>query len=182
MHRGFVKFWNGDIQVKYHYYNCDRCNDNIEEAWPHWSNDNNTVHYCWDCAFKMGFLSSEEYCKVAQYCLKNPIAGLNPDTGEIEVIDKKRGKFSWLKTPKAMRRSLKYIGWRNRVFERDNYTCQHCNQRGGELNAHHIEPYAKNKKLRFELSNGITLCETCHRTEHKRLRAESKQLQEVTNG
>lgn len=68
-------------------------------------------------------------------------------------------------TPKNLliRKSMKYKIWRTLVFERDDYTCQHCKQRGGELNADHIKPFAFFPKLRFELTNGRTLCVDCHR-------------------
>ena len=62
-----------------------------------------------------------------------------------------------------------YILWRNDVFKRDDYTCQDCSQRGGELNSHHIKSYAGYPKLRLILRNGITLCITCHRKRHKKL-------------
>ena len=70
--------------------------------------------------------------------------------------------------------NYKYVDWRTSVFERDNYTCQECGQVGGKLNAHHILPWAKHIAFRYELWNGITLCESCHKQEHKRLRKEAK--------
>lgn len=62
-----------------------------------------------------------------------------------------------------VRSSKEYRRWREAVFARDNYTCQKCgDNKGGNLNAHHIVNFSENKKLRFELSNGITLCNKCH--------------------
>lgn len=52
--------------------------------------------------------------------------------------------------------------WRKAVFERDNYTCKECEVRGGYLEADHIKPWAFFPDLRFELSNGRTLCRPCH--------------------
>lgn len=57
--------------------------------------------------------------------------------------------------------------WRNFIFVRDNFTCNHCQQVGGKLQAHHKAPYSLFPKLRWELNNGITLCESCHKILHK---------------
>ncbi len=71
---------------------------------------------------------------------------------------------------RAIRNSIEYINWRRGVFERDNYTCVLCGIRGHKglgkrvvLNADHIKPFATYPELRFELSNGRTLCVDCHR-------------------
>lgn len=64
---------------------------------------------------------------------------------------------------RMIRSSAKYRDWRKAVFERDNYTCQECFERGGKLNADHIKMFALYPELRFEVSNGRTLCEPCHR-------------------
>lgn len=52
--------------------------------------------------------------------------------------------------------------WRTSVFEHDHYTCQNCGQIGGRLQAHHIKPFKGHPELRYELSNGLTLCVSCH--------------------
>ena len=61
-----------------------------------------------------------------------------------------------------------YKQWRALVFKRDSFACQKCgDSRGGNLNAHHIKPFAIFPELRFNVNNGITLCEKCHILEHK---------------
>jgi hypothetical protein len=59
--------------------------------------------------------------------------------------------------------SKKYKDWRISVFKRDNYTCQECTKKGVYLTAHHIKSFALYPELRFELNNGLTLCEDCHK-------------------
>lgn len=59
--------------------------------------------------------------------------------------------------------SKEYKKWRVAVFERDNFVCQKCfGKRGQYITAHHIKSFKHYPKLRFELNNGITLCEKCH--------------------
>lgn len=55
-----------------------------------------------------------------------------------------------------------YKTWRSKVLIRDDYTCQVCKTKGGELRAHHIYPWARFPEKRYELATGITLCKKCH--------------------
>lgn len=68
------------------------------------------------------------------------------------------------KTSKAMtvRNSREYGAWRTAVFERDDFTCNLCGERGGRLTAHHIRTFAKHPELALHVWNGITLCWPCH--------------------
>jgi endogenous inhibitor of DNA gyrase (YacG/DUF329 family) len=60
-----------------------------------------------------------------------------------------------------------YKQWIKDVYKRDNYTCQVCgDSTGGNLNAHHIESYMSSPAHRTKLSNGITMCEYCHKNFH----------------
>jgi len=83
----------------------------------------------------------------------------------------------------GIRNSLRYRQWRDDIFTHDNFTCQSCgDDRGHNLNAHHIESSSKIlqqyeiatveeslgcDKL-WSLNNGITLCEDCHKLEHRK--------------
>lgn len=76
-----------------------------------------------------------------------------------------------------VRNHFQYSEWRTSVFIRDNYTCQDCGQVGGKLNADHQKPFSfllKEFKIKtldqalkcsylWDILNGLTLCEDCHR-------------------
>ena len=68
--------------------------------------------------------------------------------------------------PKRMRNNRDYIDWRIAVFNRDKYTCQKCNQRGGTLHPHHKNSFSKYPEERFSPDNGATLCIDCHKQYH----------------
>ncbi len=47
------------------------------------------------------------------------------------------------------------------TFVRDSFKCVLC-FKGGDLECHHIIPWAVSEKLRFVMSNLVTLCVPCH--------------------
>jgi hypothetical protein len=69
---------------------------------------------------------------------------------------------------KTLRTNIEYRQWRNKVYIRDNYTCQICSQRGGKLIAHHLYSFNKHVELRTEIANGTTVCLNCHKLFHKK--------------
>lgn len=78
------------------------------------------------------------------------------------TIKRQSGHLTKHQMDRAARYSKEASEWRNAVFTRDNYTCHECGQQGGCLQAHHVEPFAYFPELRYEISNGQTLCCKCH--------------------
>jgi hypothetical protein len=160
-----IKIRNGDRWVNFRIYKCDCCHEDVGESdYAYFGED---TQLCRECAFKKGYFSSEDYLNSIGINLNRIYAGINPK-GQIEVWSGKEIPPWERKCDK--RSSPEYTQWRTKVFERDNYTCQKCGQRGGNLNAHHIKSYAKHKKLRTVVDNGITLCEVCHKKQHSKRR------------
>jgi len=58
--------------------------------------------------------------------------------------------------------SPQYKAFRFAVFKRDGFKCQKCGREKVKLEAHHIKRWADEPQLRYLVSNGITLCESCH--------------------
>lgn len=81
------------------------------------------------------------------------------------------------KIDKLCRCMIDYRQWRSKVFERDSWTCQTCGKRGCYVTAHHIKSFsliikennikktidARNCDELWNIENGVTLCEYCHK-------------------
>jgi 5-methylcytosine-specific restriction endonuclease McrA len=65
----------------------------------------------------------------------------------------------------------KHGAWARAVISRDHATCQRCRATGIQLHAHHVKSFRSHPELRWELSNGLTLCHQCHWAEHAALNA-----------
>jgi len=90
---------------------------------------------------------------------------------------------------KRIWQSIKYQQWRQDIFIRDNFICQKCNQKGGDLEVHHHKKSFKNllKEVKkylpllslyegamiysplWDIKNGITLCKKCHNKTKRRV-------------
>lgn len=118
----------------------------------------NTVRECVVCSTKYEPKNNEQQCCGTE-CAKIKETQTKRAQGariltEEEYAEKRR--YGW-----------KYQEWRKSVYGKDKYICQCCGEKkGGSLNAHHVESYSDNPDKRYELKNGITLCQYCHREFH----------------
>lgn len=76
--------------------------------------------------------------------------------------------------------------WSSNVRKRDGHKCRRegCGSRS-HLHAHHIYNQADNPDLRFEVWNGITLCQSCHNLFHKiygKVENNEEQIKEFISG
>jgi len=114
---------------------------------------------------RIGFLNSP---KTRQKMREAKIGEKNPCFGRCG-----KDNPSWVdgRSPKIhrIRNSIEARLWREAVFARDSFTCQKCrDNKGGNLNAHHIQNFADYPELRFAIDNGITFCKRCHEKFHKK--------------
>lgn len=66
------------------------------------------------------------------------------------------------------KRGDEYNYWRRKVYERDLFTCQVTGEKSkGNIVAHHLDGYNWCIEKRFDIDNGITLCEEIHKLFHK---------------
>ena len=124
---------------------------------------------------RRGIKFTEEHIKNLSSALKGRVPW-NKNKKGLQVAWNKGKPSPWLRGEKncnwrggitsinkLLRDSPEYKQWREAVFKRDDYTCQICGRRGVKLHADHIKPFSLYPELRFEVSNGRTLCVDCHR-------------------
>ncbi len=97
--------------------------------------------------------------------------------GKLVGKDNGNWKGGISKIDKLCRRLLEYKQWREKVFKRDNYTCQECGKNKCYVTAHHKKGFSKILKENniknikdalkcqelWKISNGKTLCDDCHK-------------------
>ena len=88
-----------------------------------------------------------------------------------------KNSYRWIKDRTKLikrqeRNDSAYGDWRLQVYKRDNWKCKIDNQDcSGRIIAHHILGWSDFPELRYQINNGITLCQAHHPLK----RAEEKQ-------
>lgn len=77
--------------------------------------------------------------------------------------------FNGFTTPEntRIRQSVEGKAWTYDILSKSSFTCTKCSQRGGKLHAHHLNGFNLFPDLRFDLDNGVCLCESCHDKFHE---------------
>ena len=73
--------------------------------------------------------------------------------------------------------------WSKNIKKKDGNICKKCDSTD-KLHAHHIVNWSFDKTLGYDIKNGITLCENCHKLFHKNYGKKEnniKQLNEFLN-
>lgn len=152
--------------------NCDSCGDEYEYL----PANGNGVYCSWDCRVN----NDKKDTRVCQVC-ENEVTRYKTDFKDMvfcsrecyaEYCSRQTGEDAnqWkggLSSGIKFTNSSEGEQWRRAVFERDDYTCQDCGERGGNLNSHHIKPRSEYPELETEVSNGVTLCIDCHANRHE---------------
>ena len=128
--------YNGGKIVK-----CDNCGRELHITLSEYKNHKH--HFC----------SKECYGKWKRV----QVQGKNNPAYKPELTDEYRQQYI-----EDKRVGSKMDEWRKQVFERDNYTCQHCGKETHNNRAHHKDGYNWCIDRRHDVDNGVTLCKECH--------------------
>lgn len=100
-----------------------------------------------------------KYCG-CNSCYKEGTSGSNSHNYNPNLTDEER---------ELNRDNLEYKNWRNLVLKRDYYTCQVCGKKSDQgLVVHHLDGYSWCIDGRYDVNNGITLCDVCHKEFHSK--------------
>jgi len=65
------------------------------------------------------------------------------------------------------RRTFKNMRWRKAVIKKYNSSCAICGEKLTSMYVHHLNGYTACPAERFDINNGVCLCESCHMKFHK---------------
>jgi len=176
-----------------YFFECEQCGKIVQERLDN-IRERKYLH-CRDCKYKKlhkDYINGDFkiWNKGNHKCLNSGRTHFKRGQHISQKTEFKRGKLhlQWkqnrneLRTPlrELIRGCANYIEWREKIYKRDKYTCQICHEMGGKLVSHHINTFDKIlrkyniKDLEdalickdlWDINNGITLCNYCHKYVH----------------
>lgn len=128
----------------------------------------NNYNIYWECLCYCGKISYPTTSNLTKK--KNPTISCG-----CLLLEKGKNHFNWKDSIPEEDRILKrgvvknplYIEWIEKVYARDDYTCQLTNKKGIKLSAHHLYAWNSHADLRFDVNNGVTIDRNIHDKFHK---------------
>lgn len=117
-------------------------------------------------------IADRSYMSTSEYRLKQSISKKGEKNGMYGMTKDKHPQWNANRTHEQRikeRKTFEVSQWRKSVFKRDDYICQCCGyDKGNILVSHHLYSYDEYEALRTDISNGVTLCENCHKDFHSK--------------
>jgi 5-methylcytosine-specific restriction endonuclease McrA len=131
---------------------------------------------CHLCSNDRGYLPLSSSHKLCRCCSRKKVhSNTSLDKKQlkaqkISMTQTGHGVFSGFTTSKneKQRSIFKSRNLSKQTFDQDDYTCQHCKAKGTHLHAHHLNGFDLFPEQRFELTNLVTLCKSCHNEFHSK--------------
>jgi hypothetical protein len=131
--------------------------DRSGENNPHWKGGK---HHCPDCNIELGYRYSKnglqtrcDACSSKFYRGERHHSWLPPELRKVTESEQ-------------IRQSAEYKDWRLSVWVRDKTKCQICGIRKDPMVAHHLDGFNAFPEKRFDVDNGVTLCDFHHISFH----------------
>lgn len=143
-----------EFSTYYNYFCSTKCVATWKTGKPcPWNGGQKVTKECETCKTKFSYFPSLNARFCSHKCYAKSLIGKpswNKGNGDAPWYERIKNTADW-KT------------WRESVFRRDNWTCVWCGKRGGRLVPDHIKPKSLYKELVFDVDNGRTLCNPCHK-------------------
>ena len=121
---------------------------NVGENHPRWKPEYVRTKVCKHCGSEFSNANPTTFQRM-KFCSKKCA-----DLGGFRYSGKEHPNWTGRKSAsKRLRSHPNHVRWSKSVLFRDNYTCQKCFKRGGDLHAHHLKSFLKFPEFRFDVSN-----------------------------
>lgn len=155
---------------------CDVCNREFNRPFSHIKRNKN--NYC--SIYCHNIDQQNKIIKFCKFCVKPFNVRISEQERFVTCSSKecryqnKRGKnnpnyiHGKSKKRSASMSSKKYKLWRKEILKRDKNTCLFCGIHANKgLHVDHIKPWSYFPANRYDISNGRTLCKSCHEKTYK---------------
>lgn len=142
----------------------------MDLSWSAWSRRERIEKICPRCETLFSVIPSEVHvvcCSVS--CGQQ--GRKRADWEKKKISEGQRGEKNWRwkggsKTDRNERHMamgrMEYKDWRTAVFQRDGYACRECGDKQ-YVEAHHIFKWKDYPEVRYDVRNGYTFCQPCHK-------------------